>query len=146
MSLRRRLIPASFALACACALSLAGCGSDMSPSRIDVAGSWSGSWQFQTGGATVTDSVTAQLTQTGTSASGTWAAAGGASGELSFTAGASISGTLTISQMTVTGQTCSATTTISGTASASTISFTMTTPAASGICQWAASNQFSLQR
>jgi hypothetical protein len=118
----------------------------MSPSRIDVAGSWSGTWQFQTGGATVTDSVTAQLTQTGTSASGTWAAAGGASGELSFTASASISGTLTISQTTVTGQTCSAMTTISGTASSSTISFTMTTPAASGICQWATGNQFSFQR
>ena len=144
--MRRRLIPAHLALAWACALSLAGCGSSTSPSRIDVAGSWSGTWQFQTGGATVTDSVTAQLTQTGTNASGTWAAGGGASGQLSFTAGASISGTLTISQMTVTGQTCSATTTISGTASSSTISFTMTTPAASGICQWATNNQFSFQR
>jgi hypothetical protein len=144
--MRWRLIPAFFAFCCACALSSAACGSNMSPSRIDVAGSWSGTWQFQTGGATVTDSVTAQLTQTGTNASGTWTAAGGPSGELSFAVGASISGTLTINQTTVTGQTCRATTTVSGTASSSTIAFTMTTPTSSGICQWATSNQFSLQR
>jgi hypothetical protein len=118
----------------------------MSPSRIDVAGSWSGTWQFQTAGATVTDAVTAELTQTGTSASGTWTAAGGAAGDLSFTVGASMSGTLTINQTTVTGQRCSATTTVSGTATSSNMTFTMTTPTSSGICQWATNNQFSLQR
>jgi hypothetical protein len=142
----RRLSPFAFAILYVCAISSAGCDSDMSPSRIDVAGSWSGTWQFQTAGATVTDAVTAELTQTGTSASGTWTAAGGAAGDLSFTVGASMSGTLTINQTTVTGQRCSATTTVSGTATSSNMTFTMTTPTSSGICQWATNNQFSLQR
>ena len=142
----RRRVVSTIAVFFLCAISSAGCGSGMSPSRIDVAGSWSGTWQFQTAGATVTDAVTAQLTQTGTNASGTWTAASGASGDLSFTVGASMSGTLTITQTTVTGQRCSATTTVSGTATSSNITFTMTTPTSSGICQWATNNQFSLQR
>ena len=53
-----------------CVLAGAGCDSDMSPSRTDVGGSWTGTWQFVTGGLTVTDAVTAMLTQNGTNATG----------------------------------------------------------------------------
>lgn len=130
----------------ACALASAGCDSDMSPTRIDVAGSWTGTWQFVTGGATVTDAVTATLTQNGTNATGTWMAASGPTGELSFEVRDSINGTLTMTQTAITGQPCTATTTLSGAVTQTTLEFTTTTPIASGICQWAANNQFSFRR
>jgi hypothetical protein len=133
-------------LAGMCALAGAGCDSDMSPSRTDVGGSWTGTWQFVTGGLTVTDAVTAMLTQNGTNATGTWTAASGPSGELTFAVGASITGTLTITQTTLTGQPCTATTTLTGTVTATTLEFTTTSPASTGFCQWAANNQFAFRR
>ncbi len=132
-------------IVCACVV-IAGCDSDMSPSRIDLAGEWTGSWQFVTGGVTVTDTVTASLSQNGTNVTGTWTAGGGTTGEVSFTAAESISGTLTLTQTTMTGQPCSATTTLSGSASSTALDFAAATPAPNGICQWAASNQFSFRR
>lgn len=131
---------------CLCVAGLTGCESDMSPSDIEVRGSWTGTWQFVTGGLTVTDTVTASLDQTGTNATGTWTAASGPTGDLSFTVGESISGTLTITQTTITGQPCSATTTIAGTASSTAIDFTAGAVTPGGTCQFAASNQFSFRR
>jgi hypothetical protein len=133
-------------IASACALAGAGCESDMSPTRVDVAGSWTGTWQFVTGGVTVTDTVTATLTQNGTNATGTWTAASGPTGEVSFEVRDSITGTLTMTQTAITGQPCTATTTLSGTVTQTTLEFTTTTPMPSGICQWAANNQFSFRR
>jgi hypothetical protein len=134
-------------LACACLLAGAGgCDSGASPSDIDVDGAWSGTWQFVTGGVTVTDTVTASLEQDGNDVTGTWTAASGPAGELTFAVAESISGTLTITQTTITGQTCTATSPITGTASATAIDFSASAPTAAGICQFAASNQFSLRR
>ncbi|HYN06437.1 MAG TPA: hypothetical protein VES67_03510 [Vicinamibacterales bacterium] len=133
-------------LVCGCALALGSCDSGMSPSDIDVDGSWTGTWRFVTAGVTVTDTVTARLTQDGSNASGTWMSESGPSGDLTFTVGASISGTLTITQTTLIGQTCSATTNLSGSAASGTIEFTTTEITPGGICQWAASNQFSFRR
>ena len=111
-----------------------------------VTGAWTGTWRFVTGGLTVTDTVTATLTQNGTNATGTWMAASGTSGELSFEIRASIAGTLTMTQTTLTGQPCTATTTLSGTTTPAALEFTTTSPPPSGICQWATSNEFSFRR
>ncbi len=128
-----------------CVACAGGCESDTSPSDIEVRGSWTGTWQFITGGVTVTDTATATLTQNGANAAGTWTAASGPTGDLSFMVGESISGTLTITQTTITGQSCTATTTLAGTASSVALDFTATvTP--TGTCQFAASNQFSFRR
>lgn len=142
------IVPRAFRLsiACACLLVLAACDSDSSPSDIDVDGSWSGTWQFVTGGVTVTDTITATLDQDGNDVTGTWAAASGPTGEVNFSVDDSISGTITITQTTITGQACTATTTMSGTASATAIDFAAATFTSTGICQFAASNQFSLRR
>jgi hypothetical protein len=142
------IVPRAFRLwfACVCLLTLAACDSDSSPSDIDVEGSWTGTWQFVTGGVTVTDTITATLDQDGNDVTGTWTAASGPTGEVNFIVEASISGTITISQTTITGQACTATTTISGTASATAIDFAAATITPTGICQFAASNQFSLRR
>jgi hypothetical protein len=131
------------------ALLLAGCGSGSPTSAssiFSVAGNWTGTWQFVSAGATVTDGVTATLTQDGLNAKGTWTADSGPSGQVSFTVAASLSGTLTISQTTLTGQSCSATTTLSGAGSATALDFTLTAIPPSGLCQWATSNQFSLKK
>lgn len=129
-----------------CVACAAGCESDMSPSDIQVRGSWTGTWQFVTGGVTVIDTATATLTQNGTNATGTWTAASGPAGDLSFTVGESISGTITMTQTTLTGQPCTATTTISGTASSTALDFTAAESPRTGICQFAVSNQFSFRR
>jgi hypothetical protein len=129
-----------------CALALASCHSGMSPSDIEVDGAWNGTWQFVTGGVTVSDAVTARLTQSGANASGTWTAESGPAGEISFAVGGPISGSLTITQTTLTGQTCTATTPLSGSATSSTIEFTTTDFTPSGICQWAASNRFTFRK
>jgi hypothetical protein len=134
------------ALACSCLFASVGCDSDMSPSRIDVGGAWTGTWRFVTGGVTVTDAVTATLTQNGTNVTGTWTAASGPAGELSFAIGAEIAGTLTMTLTTITGQPCTGTTTLSGTATPTALDFTTTSPAPSGVCQWATSNEFSFRR
>ena len=124
----------------------AGCGnSPTGPGGFSVAGNWSGTWQYVTGGVTVTDTVTASLTQDNTgNAGGTWTAAGGASGRITFAAVSSISGSFTISQTLLSGGVCQATSTLTGTATPSTITFTVAPITGTGLCQWASSQQFSL--
>ena len=123
-------------------------GGSTSPSpALNLAGTWTGSWQFVTSGATIVDTVTATLTQTGSTVSGTWTSESGATGQISnLAAQSSITGSLTISQPTLTGAACTATTSVSGTASASSIDLTVPQIPASGVCQWGSSMQFSLHR
>ncbi|MEZ5318072.1 MAG: hypothetical protein R2752_11780 [Vicinamibacterales bacterium] len=138
------------ALVLALAVAAATCGGNSpttpSPSGANVAGTWSGSWQYVTAGTTVTDTVSATLTQNGSAATGSWAAAGGAGGQLSFTTTGALTGTITISQTALGGLNCSASTTISGSSSASVISFTLGTLPSTGACAWATNQQFSLTR
>ena len=143
MTRARALRAVLVALCVACA---AGCESDMSPSDIQVRGSWTGTWQFVTGGVTVIDTATATLTQNGANATGTWTAASGPTGDLSFTVGETISGTITMTQTTILGQPCTATTTISGTASSTALDFTAAESPRTSICQFAVSNLFSFRR
>jgi hypothetical protein len=126
----------------------AACGSSPSaPSSpaLSLAGSWSGTWQFVTAGATVTDAVTANLTQSGSAVSGPWTAASGATGQLNFTAGSTVSGTMTITQSIVT--TCStAAISLSGTATTTSLDFTLAPIPSSGTCQWPTGNHFVFRK
>ena len=125
-------------------------GGSTSPSpapTLTLAGTWSGSWQFVTSGATIVDTVTATLTQTGATVSGTWTSESGATGQISnLAAQSSVTGSVTISQPTITGTACTATTSVSGTASASAIDLTVPQIPPSGVCQWGSSMQFSLRK
>ena len=130
------------------AATLAACGgSPTGPGGVSVAGNWSGTSQFVTAGVTVSDTVTATLTQDASGAAGgNWTAAGGASGRFTFTAGASISGSFTIQQTLLTGGICQATSTLSGSASSSVIDFTVPPISGTGLCQWASDQRFSLRK
>ena len=130
---------------------LAACGGSSSPSSpttsLNLAGSWTGTWQFVTSGTITTDTITATLTQNGTDAGGTWTAQSGATGQFTrLTATASTSGSMTISQTTLSGTVCSGTTSVSGTATSATLELTIAPITPSGICQWATGQQFSLRR
>jgi hypothetical protein len=128
-------------------LACGGSGPSSPSASLNLAGTWSGSWVFVTSGVTVTDSVMATLTQSGTDVNGTWTALSGASGQFThLTPSASTSGTLSISQPTIAGPACTATTTVTGSATASTLELTVAPIAASGICQWAIGQQFSLAK
>jgi hypothetical protein len=129
---------------------LAACGGSPSgPSRngVGVGGTWTGTWQFVTAGATVGDAVSVTLTESGATATGTWSAASGASGELAFTTGQNPTGTATLMQTTLTGQVCSTMTGITGgTVSATRIELTLADPTAAALCQWATGQRFALGR
>lgn len=124
----------------------AGCSSPTGPDGFGVDGTWSGSWSFMSGGATVTDTVTAAISQSGNSASGSWNAASGPSGTLTFTPTTATSGTLTIMQTVITGQVCAATTTVTGTASGTRIELTLADFPTTPFCPWATMNRFVLTR
>ena len=134
-----------------CSLALHGCGGSNttpSPTPLNLAGTWTGTWMFVSGGATVSDTVTLTLSQnpTGDSVGGQWSATGNAAGNVSFAPTASFTGTITISQTLITGVNCSTSTTVTGTASASQIQYTLGTLTPVGLCQWAATNQFTFTR
>ena len=138
--------PSLLTLAVGLALAMAsGCDSPTSPS-VNLAGRWTGTWQFRAGGATVTDGVVATLTQSASGAAGSWTAASGASGEMTIAAGASISGTFSIAQTTFTGQVCTGSAALTGSATSSSLEFSVAAIPGSGACQWATDMQFSLRR
>lgn len=134
------------ALGCLVALAAACGGSSMpAPTPVTIAGDWSGTWQFVTSGVTVTDNIRATFTQTDT-ATGTWSADSGATGQFTFAVAANVSGTLTITQLKVSGVTCTATANLTGTVSTNAITLSVPAIASSPQCAWATNNQFSLQR
>jgi hypothetical protein len=125
-----------------------GCGGNSStgPSSIAISGDWTGTWQFVTSGVTVTDNVRATFTQTDT-ATGTWNADSGASGQFSFVVAPTVSGTFTITQVKVSGgPACSAMASMSGTVSASAMTLSVPAVPSTPQCVWATNNQFSLHR
>lgn len=136
-----------FVLGCLVALATACGGSSTppAPSSITITGDWSGTWQFVTSGVTVTDNIRATFTQAGT-ATGTWSADSGATGQFTFAVAANVSGTLTIAQVLVSGTTCTATANLTGTVSANAITLSAPTIPPSPLCAWAMNNQFSLRR
>jgi len=130
------------------ALAISSCGdSPAAPeATLNLAGNWTGTWTFVSGGATLTDAVTMTVSQNGTSAGGQWNASGGAAGTVTFSPAADFTGTASISQTLIIGGNCSASTTLSGTASSSQIRITLGTLTPTALCQWPANNQFTFNR
>ena len=130
------------------AFAISSCGDTPSgPSEtMNLAGTWTGTWTFVSGGATVTDAVTMTISQNGTTAGGQRSATGGAGGTVQFSPAAEFTGTASISQTLIIGGNCSVSTTISGTASSNQIRITYGTLTPTGLCQWSASNQFTFSR
>jgi len=128
-------------------LFVAGCGSSPSnPSpALSLSGTWTGTWQYVTAGATITDTVTTTLGQNGSSASGPWTASSGASGQLNLTVASSASGTMTIN-ITLISSCSSGNVALTGTETATTIDFTLAPIPASGSCTWPTGNHFVLTR
>lgn len=140
---------AARALLIVCGLMLSGCGDSPggpSTTQLELSGNWTGTWTFFSGGAIVTDTITMTVTQRETSATGQWSAAGGAGGTVAFTPAADFTGTASISQTLITGINCSASTTMTGTASSTQLRITFGPLVPTGLCQWSASNQFTLAR
>lgn len=139
--MRRLVLGVFVALAAACG----GSSPAPAPTPIMIAGDWSGTWQFVTSGVTVTDNIRATFTQAGT-ATGTWSADGGATGQFTFAVAASVTGTMTIAQLKVSGVTCTATANLTGTVSANAMTLSVPTIPSSPQCDWSTNNQFSLRR
>ena len=136
----------AFLLLFAFAVSFCGDTPSEPSAALNLAGNWTGTWTFVSGGATVSDAVTMTVSQNGTVAGGQWSAAGGAAGNVQFSPAADFTGTANISQTLIIGGNCSASTTISGTATSNQIRITYGTLAPTGLCQWSASNQFTFTR
>lgn len=116
------------------------------PGTVNVAGDWSGTWTYSTAGVMVTDDVTARLNQSGAGVTGTWTAASGATGQISFTAMATLSGNLTLNQALLGGGSCNGGTTISGSAAADRLDITLADIAPQGVCRWGTGGRFVLTR
>jgi hypothetical protein len=127
-------------------VAVAASACDGSPTSPSLEGEWTGTWEFRTAGVLVTEDVTASFNQNGAAVTGTWTAASGPSGGLTFTASDSSSGTLTITQTMFTGQVCNGTSTVSGSASRSSIELAAAPIPVSGLCQWATEIRFSLHK
>ena len=124
-----------------------GCGSSSTApsSSLSLGGSWNGTFQYVTGGVTVTDTVTATIIQS-TSAIGQWAAASGATGTFSFPPAATASGAFTISQPNIGSAACAGTSTMAGTAATSAVVFTVADITKTATCPWATQMTMTLQR
>ena len=135
-------------VAAALVLTAAACGSS-SPSNpspaFSLSGNWTGTWQYVTAGATVTDTVTAMLGQSGSTASGPWTASSGASGQLSLSVASSATGTISIN-LTLISSCSSGTIALTGTETATTIDFTLAPIPANGGCLWPTGNHFVLTK
>jgi hypothetical protein len=134
-------------LAAAC---VSGCGATSTaptqtpgPTGLDLSGQWSGTWQYVTASLMVTETVVLTVTQSHSSATGTWTAEGGAVGSISLGTGATISGTFVI-WVTTFGGSCSAASTLTGTASATDLRFSVQDLTPTSGCQWSTHNQFVL--
>ena len=150
MSARRRLlVRAPAAMAIALAMLATGCGGD-SPTNpsgsLNVSGSWTGTWQYVASGVTVTDDVSATLTQNGSSATGPWTSSSGATGQLSLSVATDLSGTITINQTPLASGACTASTAITGSATSSTLDFALGPMTGTGLCQWATDQRFALRK
>jgi hypothetical protein len=141
-------ITAGILLACSLAFSACNGRSPAAPAPVplNLAGTWTGTWTFVSGGATVTDAATVTLAQTDTSAAGSWSSASGPGGQLAFTVGASVTGTISLSQTLLNGVNCSASTTVVGTATSTQLKFTLAALTPTGLCQWATNQQFTFSR
>ena len=128
------------------ATAAAACDDSPTEPTLALSGVWTGTLTFVTSGVTVTDTVSATLSQSGSSVTGGWTSAGGTSGQLTMTAAADISGTTTINHTTIAGQVCSASTSVAGPATQTRLELALGALTSTGVCQWAANQQLVLTR
>lgn len=127
----------------------ASCGGNPSSpgaAGLSLAGNWSGTFEYQTAGATVKDDATMVISQPAGTATGNWSTAGLTTGTVSFPASATVSGNFTITQASFGGSTCAGSSTISGTASATDLVLTVANLTTSAACPWAAGMKLTLKR
>jgi hypothetical protein len=141
MSPRRLCLFALLAAASAC-----GGGPSSPNATLALSGNWSGRFEYQTGGVTVSDDVTMVINQPSTTASGSWTATGLTTGTVSFPALATVAGSFTITQPNIASAPCTGTSTIAGTATASDLAFTVANLTASASCPWATGMKFTLHK
>jgi hypothetical protein len=126
----------------------AGCGGGpTSPSAaLRLSGTWTGSFEYRTGGATITDVATLSVQQPSTTASGNWSTAGLATGTISFLASGTVTGTMTISQPNVGSGPCTGSSTISGTATDTALVLTVADLTRTASCPWATGMKFTFSK
>src|SRR5262249_13799133 len=110
-------------------LCVTGCGSDnpAAPSPANVAGNWSGTFQYSNNTGSYIVAIAMNLTQAGSSVNGTWSNAtrdGTVSGS---TTPSNFSGTFTYHTTSTTGGTCTGTFAASGDAGSTTMNWTSPT-------------------
>jgi hypothetical protein len=129
-------------------LLLAGCGSKppTSPSTLTLSGTWTGKFEYVTGGVTVSEDATLLLNQSSTTASGSWNGTSGSSGTLSLTLNASTTGAFTISQPNLGSAACTGSSTVSGTASATDLVVNVAELVRTPTCPWASAMKFTLHK
>jgi hypothetical protein len=122
-------------------------GSTTSPTAsLNLAGNWSGRFEYQTAGVNVSDDVTMVIVQTSLTATGSWTATGQTAGTVSFTAASSVNGSFTINQSNIAGATCSGTSTVAGTASATDLVLTVANVTPTAACPWATGMKLTLKK
>jgi len=130
------------------AAAASACGSkSTSPSaNLNLAGTWTGRFEYQTGGVNVFDDVTMAIIQASTTANGNWAASGQTTGTVSFPATATVAGTFAITQPNIASAVCNGTSTISGTATATDLVITVANIPQTATCPWATAMKFTLHK
>jgi hypothetical protein len=122
-------------------------GGTTSPSaNLNLAGNWSGRFEYQTAGVTVTDDVTMAIIQASTTANGNWTASGQTTGTVSFAALPTVNGSFTITQTNIASGSCTGTSTISGTATATDLFLTVANVTPTAACPWATGMKLTLKK
>lgn len=137
------------ASALASIVAAAACGGNPSSpgaASLSLAGNWSGSFEYQTAGATVKDDATMVISQPAGTATGNWSTAGLTTGTVSFPASATVTGNFTITQASLASSTCAGSSTISGTASATDLVLTVANLTPTAACPWATAMKLTLKR
>ncbi len=145
MSMIRRT---SIGLIAAVLIASAGCGasSPTSPASFSVSGTWTGKFEYTTGGVSVSEDVTMVLTQPSTSATGAWSSTSSATGTVGFPVASTVAGTFTINQPNIGSASCSGSSTLTGTASTTDLILNVVNVTQTGTCNWATGMRFTLKK
>lgn len=128
------------------AASCGGSASPSSPTSLNVSGTWTGRFEYQTAGVNVTDDVTMSINQLSTTATGNWSTVGLTTGTVSFPAAGTVAGSFTITQTNIASGACNGSSTIAGTATTSDLVFTVANVAPTATCPWATGMKFTLHK
>src|SRR5690242_11996589 len=120
----RMLLVAALAFVAACGSSAAPTPAP-TPQPANIAGGWSGAFEFSTtAGKQTPIAIVLDLTQAGSSVNGTYATQAFTGTVTGTTTPSAFSGTLTFNAQTVSGQACTGTMAVSGAAGSGTMNWT----------------------